>query len=140
MLKQIIKFVFVGGINTAVDLAVLNVLIYLFGTGENNMYFTAFKALSFIAAVINSYFLNKYWVFEEKKTDQPEKSSKQKILFFGVSGVGFLINVLISTFAFGILINLLPQQNQIVGNISAVIGTLTVMIWNYIGYKYIVFK
>jgi len=64
---QFIRFVFVGGINTVLDLAVLNLLVYVFAV-TNPFIFSVCKGISFIVAVTNSYFMNKYFTFAKKET------------------------------------------------------------------------
>ena len=131
----IFKFVVVGVLNTLIDLIVLNCLIIFFGVGIHGEMYILFKSISFLAAVINSYILNKYWVFEHTESANVKETS----LFFVVSIIGFVLNVGVSFGAFiiikdiGIFLILAPT-------ISALCGTSVVLLWNFIGYKFIVFK
>src|SRR5882724_12844167 len=62
-LSQVLKFIVVGILNTAIDLAVLNFLILVFHTGKTGLTYSIFKAISFLAALANSYLMNRSWTF-----------------------------------------------------------------------------
>jgi hypothetical protein len=86
-LRQLKRFAFVGLLNTVVDLAVLNILIFATGRGHNGgFYFTIFKMISFVAAAANSYILNARWTFELKH----ERNPLEAVRFLASSGVGFI--------------------------------------------------
>lgn len=134
---QVLKFISVGVINTGVDFLVLNVLIWIFPIDGSTHLYTFFKAISFLAAVINSYVMNKYWVFSET-----QRTSKlhEGFLFLIVSGIGFVLNVAISTFVFSFVTNTFQIGHHIGANIGALVGSVLVLFWNFIGYKLFVFK
>lgn len=127
------KFFSVGLLNTAVDFAVLNVCVYLFGTGAHGELFVFFKAFSFLVAVTNSYFFNKYWVFEHNTKIEVKETS----LFFIVSCVGLLLNVSISLLIFTLFAD--QTHEQIAANAGALMGTAIVFGWNFLGYRFFVF-
>ncbi len=133
---QIAKFVLVGGFNTLVDFGVLNFLMLLSGL-TSGIFFTFFKGLSFLSAVINSYLWNKFWTFQKKET---RKTGKEFLQFLVVSGLGLGINISIASF----VVNVIGPQAGISAvrwaNIGAMIATAVSMIWNFLGYKFIVFK
>jgi putative flippase GtrA len=138
-LKQIAKFITVGVINTGIDIAVLKVLILLTGLGRQGFYFTFFKAISFVVAVINSYFMNKYWAFAGAKKS---KTSVEMTQFFIVSLGGLVVNAGAATI---FLHSFDPILNTplVVNNwplVAALFGSGVGLFWNYIGYKKIVFK
>ena len=94
-LRQLKRFAFVGLLNTVVDLAVLNILIFATGRGHNGgFYFTVFKMISFVAAAANSYVLNARWTFELKH----ERNPLEVVRFMASSGVGFIINVTVASY------------------------------------------
>lgn len=142
--NQFIKFAFVGGINTAVDFAVLNALIYFVGTGQDGRLFSAFKAISFVVALVNSYVLNKYWVFKsqagrvEGPADQKASASREGVMFAGVSLIGFFLNVAVSSLFFHILVSHYGHEG-LFANVGSIVGTLAVLMWNYAGYTFFVF-
>ena len=133
---QAAKFILVGILNTFVDLGVLNFLILISGIASGLGY-SAFKGISFIVAVINSYFWNKFWTFKKPKTVRPGKEFLQ---FFIVSLIGFGINVGIAS----LVVNMVGLQfglsEKIWANVGAIIATFCGMTWNFLGYKFIVFK
>lgn len=134
---QIGKFALVGGVNFLLDLGILNLLIFLTGIASGWLY-SVFKGVSFIVAVINSYVLNKFWTFREQK--QSKKVAKEFLTFIIVSLIGLVINNIIASF----LVNYLGPQAGISENLWASIGAITAsiigMFWNFLGYKFIVFK
>jgi len=64
--RQIGRFAVIGILNTVLDFAVLNLLIDATGFNSGSG-FIVIKGISFIVAVTNSYYWNKYWAFEIKQ-------------------------------------------------------------------------
>ena len=135
VLFQAAKFLLVGALNTFVDLGVLNLLILLFSV-EAGFLFSIFKGSSFAVAVINSYAWNKYWTFESAAGDKKKEFSK----FLVVSIIGFILNVGIAS----LLVNILKAPEgidpKVWANIAALFATIASMVWNFTGYKLMVFK
>ncbi len=134
-LIQIIKFAVVGAINTAVDLSVLNMLMFITGIASG-FYFSAFKALSFAVAVLNSYFMNKYWTFAVKG----KKKEREFSQFFIISVGGIILNVGAASIIVNAVPNILSTSPQTWANVGALSGTFFGLTWNFFGYKYFVFK
>ncbi len=132
---QLSKFGIVGVANTAVDLGVLNLLIFIVGGSATTTITTLFKSISFFAAVINSYIWNRYWSFEKKDAASAGEFAK----FMIVSTIGLLLNAGIT-----FVIATLFADNGIVSGslatIAAAIASISVLIWNFLGYKLFVFK
>lgn len=132
---QFIKFICVGLINTGVDFGILNLLMFLFGI-TTGIGYSFFKAISFIFAVINSYFLNKRWTFRKKGKMEKKEFTK----FIVVSLITFGINV----FTASLLVNFIGPIGNIPlyvwANISALAATVFTTLINFFGYKYFVFK
>ena len=134
---QAAKFVLVGILNTFVDLGVLNILILITQISAGSFY-SVFKGISFAIAVINSYFWNKFWTFKKKTaTANPQK---EFIQFVVVSLVGFGINVGVASFIVNVAGSQLGIESKVLANLGAVTATMAAMIWNFVGYKFIVFK
>lgn len=137
LFKQIFKFVVVGVINTGIDFAVLNVLMF-----STNIYsgkwMIIFNSISFTTAVINSYFMNKYWTFQQQSAEsKPEKEFFQFII---VSVVGISINdtIVYSTTTF--IPPIFGLSEKLWANVAKIFATFASMTWNFIGYKFFVFK
>lgn len=143
LFEQFIKFFLVGIMNTAVDLAILNIETILSGVRDGSGYAIQ-KGISFLAAVTFSYFINKYWTFQDKSKENEGKKFSQ---FFFVSIIGMIINVTVATVVVTYLktpINDLLQlpllTDQLWVSIGALGGTAIGLFWNFIGYKFWVFK
>jgi len=132
---QLAKFVLVGILNTFVDLGVLNFLLWVFGLAAG-IWYSFFKGLSFLVAVINSYFLNKFWTFKKEKSGGATEFSQ----FFAVSLIGFVINVGVASLVVNFIGPQFKLSKNLWANVGALLATLTAMSWNFLGYKFIVFK
>lgn len=136
LIYQASKFLLVGILNTLIDLGILNFLILISGTASG-LAFSLFKGASFLVAVVNSYFWNKFWTFKKKEATKAPKEFAQ---FFVVALIGLGINVLIASF---IVNGIGPQfglSEKIWANLGAIAATFFGMTWNFLGYKFIVFK
>lgn len=86
---------------------------------------------------MSSFLWNKFWTFRALST---ENAGKQFVEFFIVSAVGLGVNV--GTFA---LVNdVLGAQSgidpQTWASVSAAGAAMVGLIWNFVGYKFIVFR
>ncbi|HCP08191.1 MAG TPA: hypothetical protein DIT25_00080 [Candidatus Moranbacteria bacterium] len=132
---QIAKFGAVGAFNTFFDWGILNFLIVLTGIAAG-FGFTAFKGTSFLIATVGSYFWNKLWTFKAT-----EKSSAEEVGKFAiVSFVGFLINMTAATLIVFAFTGGEVMTAGRLANAAALAATMFSMIWNFLGYKFIVFK
>ena len=140
---QLSRFLAVGVLNTGVDLAVLNVETILTGIKDGSGYAVQ-KGLSFFVAVVFSYFLNKRWTFQDTSTTQRRKKFSQ---FFVVSSMGAVVNVSTATAVVTYVkllanpaLNLALLTDQVWVNIGALVGAGAGFLWNFLGYKFLVFK
>lgn len=138
LVKQFSKFFIVGIINTGIDFAILNTEILVTGITSGSM-LIFLNVFSFSVAVVNSYYMNKYWTFEDKRPDG-EKAPVKFSQFIGVSIVGISINSLI-VYGFTTFVPILfGFSPQLWINVAKIIATGASLVWNFIGYKLWVFK
>ena len=143
LIAQFGKFILVGIMNTLVDLIILNTETIISGVKQGPGYAVQ-KGVSFLAAVIMSYFLNKKWTFRDTSREEGGKKFSQ---FLIISIIGMIINVTVATLAVTYLkpvinstLRLAFLTDQLWVSIGALFGTAIGLIWNFIGYKFIVFK
>ena len=135
IILQFIKFVIVGVANTAVDFGILNFLMATTEIYSGTSIFLL-NSVSFIISVTHSYFWNKLWTFKVKKTE----AAKEFLQFLIVSIIGLLIN---GSIVYMITTWLRPMfgLNEIIwANAGKIAATTISLVWNFIGYKFIVFK
>jgi putative flippase GtrA len=136
LFKQLARFIVVGVINTGIDLVVLNVLIHISQKGaKGGPYYSIFKGIAFLVALINSYLMNKHWTFAGKGSNNKAIEISEFII---VSAVGFVINVVGAS----LVINYIPAvagAAKYWPSFAALCGTAIGLIWNFLGYKLVVF-
>jgi putative flippase GtrA len=132
---QFAQFAAVGTLNSFVDVGVFNLETFLYGSSFiGNVLFAVFKAVSFLFATTNSFLWNKNWTFN----DAGEKNSASKVTeFYSVAIVGWVLNVGVAT-----AVKVMgPAGSSSWVNIVAPLGGIAASFaWNFIGYKYFVFK
>lgn len=131
---QAVKFVLVGALNTLIDFGVLNLLVWLTGI-TGGWAIAPLNAISFFCAVINSYFWNKFWTFKVKGGFAKEFSQ-----FLVISLIGIGINTGIVVAGTSLISPLAGLSPTLWVNFVKVLATFVSMTWNFLGYKFIVFK
>ena len=133
---QLAKFLLIGVLATIFDLGTLSFFITITGIAAGAG-FIVFKAISFILATILKYIPDKFWAFKKKETANVKK---EFIQFFAVTFIGLGINVFIAN----LIVNVTGPQfglpAQLWANLGGIGATVAVFAWNFIGYKFIVFK
>lgn len=132
---QIVRFGEVGALNTVIDFGILNILIWMTGI-TGGLAIAPLNIASFFCATTNSYIWNRIWTFGKR-----EKASGGEFLqFLVVSGVGLGLNTGIVVLGTGWLDPLAGLSGGAWANVMKVAATLVSMTWNFLGYKFIVFK
>ena len=139
-LSEYVRFGVSGVLNTLTDFAVINILVIAFEATLNNVLYTAFRVAGFIVAAIQSYFLNKYWVFKKNQKSQTAEMSKERGKFASVTIVSFLLNVTSSSIIYSLLSKMHVWNTLVNVNVSSAVGIGLVFMSNFIGYKFFVFK
>ncbi len=143
---QISKFLIIGGLNTAIHFAVYNTLILTTGL-KSGTSVAVFTTIAFVLANINSYFFNKNWTFKDAQSNQEVIKFST---FFLVSLVGLIINI-ITVYSItkyipdflgvpAIVHALGGQTETLWANVALLAATALSLIWNFFGYKYLVFN
>ena len=132
LLWQFAKFAQVGVLNTAIDFGILNLLIFVTGI-TSGLSIIPLNAVSFSTAIINSFFWNEKWVFKTKK-------EANFITFLVVTLIGLAIN---SGIVYAITTFVPPtfvDSQKLWVNLAKVLATGISLIWNFTGYRFVVFK
>ncbi len=76
---QLLRYGLVGGVNTAIDLLVLNVFLWRFPT-HNTQVLVAYNSVAYCCGAVSSFCLNKYWTFR-----RTQKITRREVRRFIIS-------------------------------------------------------
>lgn len=132
--RELIVFGLVGVSNTVLDIGVTVILSWLL-SATSGFLLAGVNVIGFTTAVINSYFLNKYWTFRHEKKSSRAEFTK----FVAISLGGLVINTGVLLISEELLSDIVAsvQIRVLAGKLTATFFTL---VWNYGGYKLFVFK
>ncbi len=133
---QLSKFGLVGVTNTVIDLGIYNLFIYMSDVSSGYL-ISVFKSFAVLAAIINSYIWNKFWSFEHKNT---ENVGEEFMQFLVVSLVGLLLNVGITSLVVNVIGAPTGVDEKVWANVGGLTASILVLTWNFVGYKFFVFK
>jgi putative flippase GtrA len=127
LLRQVLRFGLVGGLNTLVDLLILNGLLLLFPTTSTPI-LLAYNSLAFSMGAVNSFLLNKYWTFGFR-----QRTTRRELVRFTLTtlcGIGWstLILWLASRVLHPFLVNTTMWANA--SKVFAIAGTALI---SYLG-------
>ena len=142
---QITKFGAVGAFNTVIDFGIFNLLMLLSyrdvavkiagGYGGSLLFVVLLNTPGFVIAVINSFYWNKWWVFQKNNNEKAATNFPQ---FLVITVLGSLIN---SGIVWGTtVISASGLSSPTFFNAAKAGATIITLIWNFLGYKFIVFK
>ena len=133
---QLGKYGVIGVLNTLLSAGVYNLLIFITNIASG-LIVDSFFVVAFIITVVNSFFWNRQWTFNETGTETVGKDAFQ---FFFVSIVVAIVNIGI----LHVIINVMGAPAgidlKIWANIALVFTIITAFLGNFFGYKFIVFK
>lgn len=133
-LYQFGKFAAVGALNTFLDLGILNLASSLLNAFSGG-WAPVLKGISFLCATTNSYFWNRTWTFNAAG----KANGREAAEFYVVAIIGFALNVGIYT----VFVNYLGHpgiSDRLWANAGALVATACTLLWNFFGYKLVVFK
>ena len=143
-IKEIIRFVFVGGIATIIDFVVMSLFIYIVNSGSFDNFLQVFisgkqlsptwvvvigTGLGFVVSLLFNYLLSCIFVFNDGKQSNTGKN-------FGLFVILSLVGLGIHLLGMYIGYDLLGINEWII----KIILTMVVMIFNYITRKKFIFK
>jgi putative flippase GtrA len=84
---QFLRFCFVGGLNTVIDLVLFNIFVQVFPTNDVRL-LLLYNSLAYLIGGINSFVLNKLWTFRQRS----KATGGQFLRFVAVTSAGILCN------------------------------------------------
>lgn len=145
LMKEILRFLIVGGIATVIDFAIFELCRYFLFVNMKEMINIALStACGFLFGNIVNYILSISYVFKGAKENKKTQTASAFILFTLIGVVGLLIKIGCQTGG-TYLMNLVISTNSNFWNwcIDTSIycfATLVVLIWNYVCRKLMIFK
>jgi len=133
---QAAKFFLVGALSAVVDIKVYQFSAWIFGL-LIIISPLASKSISFLVATLVKYGGNKIWVFEKNGKDGIKK---EVIQFFVITFIGLVIDVGAFWYFTKVMGPQFSMQTKIWEELSIVFAALAAAIWNFLGYKFWVFK
>lgn len=130
------KFAGVGAIGSLIDFGLFNIFTSLVGIPA-----IISSALSFIAAVLSNFILNRYWTYPDSRS---KHLAHQAVQFSLISLIGMVIRLILFAVLESTLINLAGQLVPNIGlsptfighNATLAISILVVMMWNFFANRY----
>ena len=133
---QMAKYLLIGVLATIADLGVLNILMWITGVATG-VSFSAFKGISFVMATTAKYFGDKFWAFEKTERAGMGKEFSQ---FFIVTLIGLGLNVGAASLVVNVIGSQFGMSEKLWANVGGIAAAFAVTAWNFIGYKFFVFK
>jgi putative flippase GtrA len=122
--KSIIRFSCVGCLNTMFDFGVFSLLNSFFGIN-----YVISQIVSYCSGTLNSYIGNKFWTFNDAKTNK--KTTKEIVQFIVVNSASLGVSL--------IGLSILMNDNSINPFFSKIIAMVLAQVVNFLGYRFWVF-
>ena len=134
---QLAKFLLIGAFFSVFDLIIFNFLLGYFGISrEEIVRYAFFVVISFTIVTVIKYLGDKYWAFEKSGM---EKAGMEITSYFVITLISGVIQTASASFLFALIPSIFGNA-MVVGNIAKIGGIVIASIWNFLGYKFIVFK
>lgn len=135
-IKEFVRYLVVGVGNTLLNFVIFNTLMFVTGVTRGNEV-VIFSIITYSIVITQSYFLNKYWVFDHGAY---KATATQFGTFVGVN----VCAACIGTAIIHVLVNVVGAPShidpQIWANIAVLITVPTSMLCNFFGSKFLVFR
>ncbi|WP_344503793.1 GtrA family protein [Dactylosporangium maewongense] len=129
-MTELFKFLAVGGINTIIDFAVLNLLLSI---GPLKA-----KIVAAVVATTASYFLNRQWTYRHSDRTSMRR---EYTLFFALNGVGLLIqSAVLAVAKYGLGFSETNSADRLAFNIASALGIGIAMVFRFWAYRTFVFQ
>lgn len=135
-MKQFGKFAAIGFLSAAIDFGVLNVISIISGVTKG-VIVGGVNIPGFTLAVLNGYVWNKKWTFE---SHDGEPLFHDFLKFLAVTLGGLFINSSIVILATTYVAPQFGFSQEAWLNIAKVFANAFGLIWNFVGYKFVVFR
>ena len=134
---QLAKFLLIGAFFAIFDLIILNILMERFGIDKDSGFkYTLFVGISFVIATTVKYIADKYWAFEKK---EGKGMGMEFVKFFAVTVISGVIQIVVADLVFKALGE--TETTAVVsGNVGKIAGIGVASIFNFVMYKFFVFK
>ncbi len=136
VIYQLAKFALIGAIFAVIDLTILNFLIEFFNA-KSGVRYLLFVTVSFVLATAAKYVFDKFWAFEQNKKGGLRS---EFIGFFAVTIISGVIQVSFAYIIVDIFGSSLNLESSLLANIGKLGGIVVASVWNFLGYKFFVFK
>ncbi len=130
---QLLRFGFVGGLNTMIDILAFNLLLWMMPT-QNATMLLVYNSLAYLIGAANSFYCNKLWTFEQRS----QVTRQQLTRFAVVTGLGILCNDLFLLLATSLLTRL-SLDGILWTNGAKVSAIACSFLVSYIGMRFTVF-
>ncbi|WP_077624908.1 GtrA family protein [Sediminibacillus massiliensis] len=134
---QIMQFSFIGLLNAGVDIGSLNLFLLIWPT-DKPMTLLMYNTISYVLAIINSYFWNTKYTFRQ----HANLDFKEIGLFLLQAVAALIVNnaVFIGLYELLLYIDIVPLPNFILHNISKGVAMFLSFSTSFFLLKFIVFK
>ena len=134
---QAAKYFLVGVFVTIIDLKLFEFLVWIFSLSFTAASPIVSKGISFSISVFIKYWGNKHWTFEKPEKDGIRREIFQFIM---VTIIGIVIDVGAFFYFIKITGPQLGTPEDVWIKLSVILAALVAAIWNFVGYKFLVFK
>ena len=132
-LGQVARFVLAGGLNTLIDLMILNGLLWAFPTTSTRI-LLVYNSLAYSIGAINSFLLNKYWTFRQKQ----HTTRGEVVRFTLITACGIAWSSIILWLA-SLVLHTFLANTTVWANVSKLVAIAGTALISYLGMRLWVF-